>query len=96
MRRLLRWWKMYSATADRWAEFMRRCGLRSTELNLMLAVDMPFVSSAFLEYLITQARGAPDAVAIVPRGDGGWQPLCAIYRREFADVAEHALAGRTK
>lgn len=68
-----------------------------TELNVMLAVDMPFVSSAFLEYFITQARGAPDAAAVVPRGDAGWQPLCAIYRREFAGVAERALrAGRNK
>jgi molybdenum cofactor guanylyltransferase len=68
-----------------------------TELNLMLAVDMPFVTSAFLQYLISQARGAPEAKVVVPRGDGGWQPLCAVYRREFADAAEHALrAGRNK
>ncbi|MGA8500285.1 MAG: molybdenum cofactor guanylyltransferase [Candidatus Sulfotelmatobacter sp.] len=65
-----------------------------TELNLMLAVDMPFVSRAFLEYLITQARGAPDAAVIVPRSDGRRQPLCAIYRREFAAVAERALRAR--
>jgi molybdopterin-guanine dinucleotide biosynthesis protein A len=69
----------------------------TTELNVMLAVDMPFVSSAFLQYLITQARGASDAVVVVPCGDGRRQPLCAIYRREFAGVAERALrAGRYK
>jgi molybdopterin-guanine dinucleotide biosynthesis protein A len=68
-----------------------------TELNLMLAVDMPFVSSAFLQYFITQARGASDAAVVVPRGDAGWQPLCAIYRREFTGVAERALrAGRNR
>jgi molybdopterin-guanine dinucleotide biosynthesis protein A len=34
---------------------------------------------------------------VVPRGDGGWQPLCAVYHREFASVAERALlAGRNK
>ncbi len=65
-----------------------------TELNLMLAVDMPFVSPAFLQYLITQARSAPDAAVIVPRNDGRRQPLCAIYRREFAAVAERALRDR--
>ena len=65
-----------------------------TELNLMLAVDTPFVPSAFLQYLISQAERAPEAV-VVPRGDGGWQPLCAIYRREFGAAAEDALqAGR--
>jgi molybdopterin-guanine dinucleotide biosynthesis protein A len=66
----------------------------STELNLMLAVDMPFVSPAFLRYLITQARSAPDAAVIVPHSDGRRQPLCAIYRREFAVVAERALQAR--
>ena len=68
-----------------------------TELNLMLAVDTPFVSRAFLQYLINQARGAPEAVVVVPRVDGGWQPLCAVYRREFADAAENALrSGRNR
>jgi molybdopterin-guanine dinucleotide biosynthesis protein A len=62
-----------------------------TELNLVLAVDVPFVSWAFLQYLIKQARGAPEAAVVVPRGDEGWQPLCAVYRREFAGVAELAL-----
>ena len=33
LRRLPRWWKIYSATAGRWAEFMPRCGLRRRELN---------------------------------------------------------------
>lgn len=63
----------------------------TTELNLMLAVDMPFVSAAFLRYLIDQARAAPEAIATVPLAVGRWQPLCAIYRREFGDVAETAL-----
>ena len=67
------------------------------ELNLMLAVDMPFVSRAFLEYLIDKARDAPDAMVVVPRCEGGRQPLCAVYRREFAAAAESALrAGRNK
>jgi molybdopterin-guanine dinucleotide biosynthesis protein A len=68
-----------------------------TELNVMLAVDTPFVSWALLRYLIGQARNAPEAVVVVPRGDAGWQPLCAIYRREFANAAEEALrAGRNR
>jgi molybdopterin-guanine dinucleotide biosynthesis protein A len=69
----------------------------STELNAVLAVDAPFVSRAFLQYLISQARGAPEVAVVVPRSNGNWQPLCAIYRREFAGVAELALrAGRNK
>ena len=63
----------------------------------MLAVDTPFVSAAFLQYLIRQAHSVPAAVAVVPRLSTGWQPLCAIYRREFADAAEPALrAGKNK
>src|SRR5712675_3270402 len=36
------------------------------DINLMLAVDMPFVSQQFLEYLIGQASSAPDAIVVVP------------------------------
>jgi molybdenum cofactor guanylyltransferase len=68
-----------------------------TELNLMLAVDMPFVSRSFLQYLITQGGSTPDETVVVPRSEGRRQPLCAIYRREFAGVAERALqTGRNK
>ncbi len=67
-----------------------------TQLNLILAVDLPFVSSKFLEYLVSQAH-ASRAVVTVPRAAGGWQPLCAIYGREFADLAEQSLReGRNK
>lgn len=67
------------------------------ELNLILAVDVPFVSLSLLQFLIRRARGAPSAIATVPRAAGGWQPLCAVYRRDFADLAEQALRqGRYK
>jgi molybdenum cofactor guanylyltransferase len=69
----------------------------ATELNLMLAVDMPFVSVASLRYLIGHARSAAEAAVIVAKTRGRWQPLCAIYRPEFAVVAENALrAGQNK
>src|SRR4029077_6587213 len=61
-----------------------------TDLNLILAVDVPFVSPAFLQYLAARARDSA-ALATVVRAGGGWQPLCAVYRREFADAAEAAL-----
>src|ERR1700689_5852825 len=57
------------------------------ELNLMLAVDTPFVSSSFLQYLIRQARRELAAVVVVPRLNTGWQPLCAMYRRGFCAAA---------
>lgn len=63
----------------------------SSELNLILASDMPFVSREFLQYLIDQARMAPEAGVVVPLADGRRQPLCAVYRVEFAAVAENSL-----
>ena len=66
----------------------------TSELNLILAVDVPFVSFALLQFLMAHARNS-DASVTVPRINQGWQPLCAVYRREFADAAERALrAGR--
>ena len=67
-----------------------------TDLNLIIAVDMPFLQPAFLNYLLQQAR-ATTAVVVAPRTAGGWQPLCAVYRLEFAAVAERSLRiGRNK
>lgn len=68
----------------------------TTELNLILAVDIPFVPPSLLQYMIMHAKNSA-ATATVPRTNGGWQPLCAVYRRQFADTAEKALrAGRYK
>jgi molybdopterin-guanine dinucleotide biosynthesis protein A len=64
-----------------------------TDLNLVLAVDLPFVSPALLHFLVVQARES-GAIVTVPRAGKGWQPLCAIYRRAFADPAETALRAR--
>ena len=66
--------------------------LRSSEssLNLVLAVDLPFVEPGFLKYLLAEADTS-EAVVTVPHSAGGWQPLCAVYRKEFAAVAESAL-----
>jgi molybdenum cofactor guanylyltransferase len=71
-------------------------GHSSAELNLMLAVDMPFVSSDLLAFLFAEAEKSGSIVA-VPRVGNGLQPLCAIYRRDFATASEQALrAGKYK
>jgi molybdopterin-guanine dinucleotide biosynthesis protein A len=68
-----------------------------TDLNVILAVDVPFVSLALLQYLITRAEAAPASIVTVARSSDGLQPLCAIYRREFGEIAEKALReGRYK
>jgi len=68
----------------------------ASELNLVLAVDTPLLTSALLRFLVEQAR-ASSAVVTVPRVAGGYQPLCAVYRRPFRETAEAALRqGRNK
>jgi molybdenum cofactor guanylyltransferase len=68
-----------------------------TEFNLILAVDLPFVTGALLEFLVSRAQDSETATVAVPRAGGRLQPLCAIYRRAFAEHAEKALrAGRYK
>ncbi len=68
-----------------------------TDLNLIFAVDMPFLTPALLQYMLGQAKGSETAMVTVPRTAQGWQPLCAVYRRDFASIAETALrAGRYK
>jgi molybdopterin-guanine dinucleotide biosynthesis protein A len=74
-------------------------GLRAsaTDLNLILAVDVPFVPAQCLGYMMEQAVNCSSASAVVPRAAGGWQPLCAVYHRSFAEGAETALrAGHNK
>ena len=67
-----------------------------TDLNLILAVDTPFLEARFLEFLIAQARES-GAVVTLPRTADGFHPLAAVYRRAFRETAEQALAeGRNK
>jgi len=68
----------------------------ATELNLILAVDLPFLTESLLRFIVERARAA-DAVVTVPRIASGYQPLCAAYRRGFASLAQAALeSGRNK
>jgi molybdopterin-guanine dinucleotide biosynthesis protein A len=64
--------------------------------NLMLAVDLPLLNGRLLSYLVTWARES-DATVTVPSVGGALQPLCAVYRREFAEAAKRSLeAGQNK
>jgi len=63
----------------------------STDLNLILATDLPFIDPGFLQHLITTAEST-DALVTVPRIDGYFEPLCAIYRQRFGDIAQQALS----
>lgn len=65
-----------------------------TDLNLILAVDIPFLTPALLQYMFARAQDSERAMVTVPRTARGWQPLCAVYRRDFALIAEKALRAR--
>jgi molybdenum cofactor guanylyltransferase len=63
----------------------------STDRNLVLAVDTPLMTPDFLRHLAVEAERS-GAVVTVPRTrDSRLHPLCAIYRKSFADLAESAL-----
>jgi molybdopterin-guanine dinucleotide biosynthesis protein A len=55
--------------------------------NLILSCDMPFLSRAWLEYLISRALAArSDTQIILPHSAHGPEPLCACYRTDAADA----------
>jgi molybdopterin-guanine dinucleotide biosynthesis protein A len=62
----------------------------SRDLNLILAVDLPFLKPGFLEYLVGQSESCP-ALVTVPMSGGRFQPLCAVYRKGFEPLARRAL-----
>jgi len=57
----------------------------------LIACDMPYVSTAFIEYLLSLAG---DADAVVPQSERGYHPLCAVYTRACLESAAALLADR--
>jgi molybdopterin-guanine dinucleotide biosynthesis protein A len=55
-----------------------------TEIVLVLACDMPFVTAAFIAALVGRAEADAAADAVVPRDARGRHPLCAVYRTRVA------------
>jgi molybdopterin-guanine dinucleotide biosynthesis protein A len=64
------------------------------ELVVVVACDMPFVTSALLQHLVAAAG---DADAVVPLTERGYHPLCAVYTRACLPiVTRHLQHGRGK
>ena len=80
----------------------------STEWNLLLAVDLPFLPVQVLQALAARARSgekirlsgrpsSPSPACILPELDGLPQPLCGLYHRALAPKLRRALeAGKLK
>lgn len=67
-----------------------------TDLNLVLAVDTPFLSARLLGYLAQRAMTSR-AVVTAPEINAYPQPLCALYSHDFLPIADRALrAGEYK
>ena len=64
-----------------------------TDWNLILAVDLPLITSEMLTWLAHYRTDASEA-AIVPRVKSRLQPLCAVYHRDLLPEVERALASR--
>lgn len=62
-----------------------------SELNLVIAVDLPFLEVSFLQVLISAAKKSP-ALVTVPQVEGYYQPLAAVYRKGFSVLAGKELA----
>ena len=62
-----------------------------SEVLFLVACDMPYVSSAFVEHLLSLAG---EADAIVPQTERGYHPLCAVYTRACLEPAAAQLADR--
>lgn len=60
---------------------------------LVLACDMPFVTEAFLARVVAAGRDADVDVAI-PRGQDGYQPLCASYSQACAGPLRRRIEQR--
>jgi molybdenum cofactor guanylyltransferase len=55
--------------------------ITTTEYNLFLGCDLPFVEARFLRLLCSRAIATGAQVTVPVCSHGKYQPLCAVYRR---------------
>jgi len=61
------------------------------DVLILLACDVPFVTSAFLDYLVTDAAGVDTVVLLTDRG---YHPLCAVCTRACRETVAERLDDR--
>jgi molybdopterin-guanine dinucleotide biosynthesis protein A len=54
-----------------------------SEWNLILACDLPYLSGEWLDWLLARALVSNEQI-LMPRTEGGLEPLAAVYRRQCA------------
>jgi molybdopterin-guanine dinucleotide biosynthesis protein A len=66
----------------------------SAERTVVLACDLPFVTSAFVRFLAGECRGYDVAL---PKTDDGYHPLCACWAHgALAELERRAASGRRR
>jgi len=53
-----------------------------TKWVLLLACDLPRLNQAVLQRWMRQISQVGDAIALLPKGKKGWEPLCGFYRTD--------------
>ena len=62
--------------------FAQALELVETEWVLLLACDLPYLSSSQVkQWLSALTTVLPTEIALLPRNPKGWEPLCGFYRR---------------
>jgi molybdopterin-guanine dinucleotide biosynthesis protein A len=49
---------------------------------LLLACDLPRLNQDILQHWMRQLSQVGDAIALLPQGEKGWEPLCGFYRTD--------------
>jgi molybdopterin-guanine dinucleotide biosynthesis protein A len=69
----------------------------STEFNLFLGCDLPFMESSFLQFLCKRALHSRADVTVPMSRGGRFEPLAAVYRRRVLRAIRKSLkAGENK
>jgi molybdopterin-guanine dinucleotide biosynthesis protein A len=61
-----------------------------TDWNLILACDLPYLTREWLDWLLARTTVSSGQI-VMPRTEGGSEPLAAVYRRECAEPIIAAL-----
>jgi molybdenum cofactor guanylyltransferase len=71
--------------------------LRDTQAawNLIIACDMPYLTAEWLEFLSGRAMGS-SGDAVVPMGEGGAEPMCAMYHQRAGTTVRIALENEVR
>jgi molybdopterin-guanine dinucleotide biosynthesis protein A len=65
-------------------------GISRLPWNLVVGCDLPYLTAPWLEFLISRTL-ASRADAMLPEGERGPEPLCAVYHARCAPVISAAL-----